>query len=537
MKPGARSILAAAVISCIALPACFRRPAASYWDENQVKERGLYANHYQLQPGANGGTIKKKTRRGTWEYYYRNGALAKREHYGNNKDRANRPRGKWQWYDSTGNLIRYQQFKKGGEEKTCLFAGEGIFEWETLRWEVESIGRDSFSVNEFRNGELYRRYMQFNGTLFLRTAVAPAARTTRGPEPVVSQVHNPDILPPDKAQTLPNPNLVANPSFEFTSVQWPELTAITIADTLIDYWKSASGTPDYLRGRKVPARNGTAVAGIRIYSRGGAHIEYIQGRFTEPLQADTVYCVSIHYKLSDRSALAADAVGVHISRDSFRFYRFMESGLKGHIVNKPGQLLFYKDRWMQLNGSYRAMGGERFITLGGFRSEDSIHAVRVSERGQAEAYYFLDDIQLYKAGPSGCQSNTSERPPVPTDRPVREVPDAPMILRAVQFKANSAELDTAGKEELDELCAWMLARPQWALRVEGHTDSSGREDVNQKLSSDRAAAVGAYLVSKGLPQERIRTIGQGSRFPLHPNNTPENRALNRRVEIRFLPFR
>jgi outer membrane protein OmpA-like peptidoglycan-associated protein len=518
---------------CLALTACFRIPAASYWDEQLVKERGRYSTHYQLQPSANGGTLKKKTRRGTWEYYYRNGALAKREHYGNSKDRANLPRGQWQWFDSTGKMIRYQQFKKGGEEKACLFAGEGVFEWETLRWEVEAIGRDSFAVNEFRSGELYRRYMQFNGTLFLRTAVAPAVRTVRGPEPVASQVHNPDILPPENAQVLPNPNLVANPSFEFTSVNWPELTAITIADTLIDYWKTASGTADYLRGKKVQARHGTAVAGIRIFSRGGAHIEYIQGQLTEALQADTLYCVRIHYKLSGRSALAADAVGVHISRDSFRFYRFAESGLKGHIVNKPGQLLFYKDRWMQLNGSYRALGGERFITLGGFRTEDSIHAVRVSERGNAEAYYFLDDIQLYKAGHSGCMSNTMERPPALSDRPVREVPDTPMILRAVQFKANSAELDATGKEELDELAAWLLARPQWLLRVEGHTDSSGREDVNRKLSSDRAAAAGAYLLLKGLPQARIITIGQGSRFPLRPNTTAENRALNRRVEVTF----
>jgi outer membrane protein OmpA-like peptidoglycan-associated protein len=108
-----------------------------------------------------------------------------------------------------------------------------------------------------------------------------------------------------------------------------------------------------------------------------------------------------------------------------------------------------------------------------------------------------------------------------------------MILRAVQFKANSAELDAAGKEELDELASWLLARPQWLLRVEGHTDSSGREEVNLILSARRAAAVGDYLISKGLAPEHIRTVGQGSRFPLRPNNSAENRALNRRVEVAF----
>jgi len=229
-------------------------------------------------------------------------------------------------------------------------------------------------------------------------------------------------------------------------------------------------------------------------------------------------------------------VGVHISRDSFRFYQFAQSGLQSHILNKPGQLLFYADRWMQLSGMYRALGGERFITIGGFREADSIHAVRVSPKGQAEAYYFIDDLQLYRADASGCSNNTSTRPPSINDQPVREVPDTPLVLQAVQFKANSAELDAAGKEELDELAAWMLARPQWALRVEGHTDSSGREDVNLILSARRAGAVSDYLISKGLAQERIRTIGQGSRFPLRHNNSPENRALNRRVEVAFHPI-
>ena len=188
---------------------------------------------------------------------------------------------------------------------------------------------------------------------------------------------------------------------------------------------------------------------------------------------------------------------------------------------------------MQLSGTYRALGGERFITIGGFREADSIHAVRVSPNGQAEAYYFIDDLQLYRADANGCKSNTSARPPLVNDQPVREVPDTPLVLQAVQFKANSAELDAAGKEVLDELAAWMLARPQWALRVVGHTDSSGSEEVNRILSSRRAAAVGDYLISKGLATERIRTEGQGSRFPLRPNNSPENRALNRRVEVAF----
>jgi OOP family OmpA-OmpF porin len=67
----------------------------------------------------------------------------------------------------------------------------------------------------------------------------------------------------------------------------------------------------------------------------------------------------------------------------------------------------------------------------------------------------------------------------------------------------------------------------------GHTDSIGTERYKQKLSERRAAAVKAYLVSKGIPASKITTIGKGETQPVATNKTAAGRQKNRRVDIEF----
>jgi outer membrane protein OmpA-like peptidoglycan-associated protein len=67
--------------------------------------------------------------------------------------------------------------------------------------------------------------------------------------------------------------------------------------------------------------------------------------------------------------------------------------------------------------------------------------------------------------------------------------------------------------------------------VEGHTDSQGSDDLNLKLSEDRAAAVRDYLVSRGVAADRLSAVGVGEKRPIADNTSAEGRANNRRVEI------
>ena len=79
----------------------------------------------------------------------------------------------------------------------------------------------------------------------------------------------------------------------------------------------------------------------------------------------------------------------------------------------------------------------------------------------------------------------------------------------------------------------MNENPGLTIRVEGHTSNAGDDDANMKLSQDRADAVKAYLVSKGISADRITAEGFGETMPIADNNTASGRAKNTRVEIKM----
>ncbi len=70
--------------------------------------------------------------------------------------------------------------------------------------------------------------------------------------------------------------------------------------------------------------------------------------------------------------------------------------------------------------------------------------------------------------------------------------------------------------------------------MSAHTDSKGSDDYNFKLSDNRARSVKEYLLSKGIDEKRIVSQGYGETRPVVPNDTDENRQLNRRVEFKIL---
>ena len=100
----------------------------------------------------------------------------------------------------------------------------------------------------------------------------------------------------------------------------------------------------------------------------------------------------------------------------------------------------------------------------------------------------------------------------------------------VFFETGSATLSPEGMASLGDL-ATKLRDGVAPLRIEGHTDNVGSDEVNQRLSIERALAVADFLSQHGLPRERITTEGLGPRKPIADNEDEEGRAQNRRVEI------
>ena len=105
----------------------------------------------------------------------------------------------------------------------------------------------------------------------------------------------------------------------------------------------------------------------------------------------------------------------------------------------------------------------------------------------------------------------------------------------VTFDLGSHDLRPGLYNELDRIARIMIKYPQTSIIVEGHTDSTGSESYNQKLSERRATSVKSLLVQRAVQDYRVNTVGYGESRPLATNSTPAGRQMNRRVEIRITP--
>ncbi len=101
----------------------------------------------------------------------------------------------------------------------------------------------------------------------------------------------------------------------------------------------------------------------------------------------------------------------------------------------------------------------------------------------------------------------------------------------VKFAFDSSDLTAAAKTNLDKLAQVLVNNPDTNINIYGFTDSKGTDDYNLGLSDRRAAAVKAYMVTKGVDGSRMITMGMGEKDPVASNDTDAGRAENRRVEF------
>lgn len=154
------------------------------------------------------------------------------------------------------------------------------------------------------------------------------------------------------------------------------------------------------------------------------------------------------------------------------------------------------------------------------------------------------------APPPPAGSTAPQRPPAPPE-PVSEptiVPPEPVRddaisaasldelnknspLKPVFYELDSSELNAVSQKALDDNAALLKKYPSWTVTVEGHCDERGTAEYNLALGERRAITARAYLVSLGIPANRLRTVSYGKEFPFDPGHDESAFAKNRRAHF------
>ncbi len=337
-------------------------------------------------------------------------------------------------------------------------------------------------------------------------------------------------------------NLIPDPGFEIIE-KVPSHKYNGIQCT--KYWVNAVPTPgDYynslakskLLGVSVPrnifgyqkAHSGNGYAGICVQKD---LKEYVETKLTSQLVKGQKYLIEFYISRAENRLGYVNEFGVLFSTKIRTDGETTGLAIKPDVVfaNQDG----YKDtkNWTKLSATYTAEGFETVLILGHFNYDKTISYKR-------KAHYYIDDVSITKvyeetspAVENGEIAVTKQEEKDSNKEVFTPAIGEIVTLNNIFFNSNKSEILPASYEELNKLSDYLFANTNTFIQINGHTDNTGSEEENKKLSEARAKAVSTYLVTKGIDEKRINYIGYGSVKPIASNDTEEGKQKNRRVEF------
>ena len=479
--------------------------AKDSYSNGQAKYKGKYIECQTNDPAYPEIIVNEKRKFGEWKSYYPNGHLKEVRRYTENvKDCQTKVvrEGVWEYYNQDGTLYLTEEY----QNNALLVSQVDIYE------KTQQIGQ--VTKSDFAADSVILRFPQ------------------------------------------PNDQLITNPGFERYYFQPIPLVndGFDQIETLIPGWYSPDeATPDYYHHFRavegVPPHfqsdddHAGGYIGLMLYlGKGGNryvippdYTETVQTKLLKPLQKDSIYCLKMSIRLSDNAGYSINKLGALFSEKAVTFQNTKSFDAPSMVFNHG---LDDQDRWQTLCESYRAAGGERFLSIGRFSSIDHMKRKTFAFRYKSPlnindaAYYLLDEVALYPVkDQTDCQCETSGDP----DKLSMEVDTAEftigntIILNNILFAFDSDQLDAKSFQELGRLADYLKAFPATQIEITGHTDQVGNDAYNLDLSQKRANAVARWLEENGIDKGRIKAKGAGNQSPID-GSSPRS-AVNRRVEI------
>lgn len=341
-------------------------------------------------------------------------------------------------------------------------------------------------------------------------------------------------------------NLVKNPSFE-TFVKCPQNLGNLDKD-VVDWVAPTQGSTDYFNGCSLamgtpknfngeqPANFGVGYVGFYFYAPDD-YREYIQAGLDQTLVKGETYTVSFYVSLAERSDFAIKEFGIQFVEHPIKVAT-RKTLSRMHLSKIPGDVSnyfeikysdFYSDKedWVKVEKEFVANGTENYMLIGNFKNNVRTQKFRTKRNVTKGSYYYLDMVSVVPLNP-----NAHARTVVVSDGKSFQL-DSIHTFKNLLFRFDTFELLPKSKHELDEIEAYLKLRKNLNIEISGHTDAIGSASYNKRLSKNRAQAVAAYLIQKGIDSTRVTYEGFGSERPAMLNRTSTGRENNRRVEFRI----
>jgi OmpA-OmpF porin, OOP family len=374
---------------------------------------------------------------------------------------------------------------------------------------------------------------------------------------------------PAIASAQNNENLVDNGGFESSTGKAKKLGQIDMATG----WKSPTGAradlyltdsklpeigaPNNIYGKEEP-KEGENYAGIVGFSYGDkVPRSYLMAKFKTPLKKDVKYCVSFYVSLAEWSKYASNQIGANISKKEFGTDQKSAIIDQTHIIHPDNKIFNALYGWEKVCGTFVAEGGEKYITIGNFTSNEDTKKETNKKPADMKsgsqiiaAYYYIDDVSvtlISEDQPCDCGGDVDPNQVSGTiyQRALRiddrMTPAQKVESQGIFFAFGKDRLTAQAMAALDLIAAEMKANPAMTITLNGHSDPAEDELAAKKpyyadMDKKRIATVTEYLKEKGIDAGRIKSSGKGSGEPsseiVETDDDDLKMAKNRRVEVK-----
>lgn len=364
-----------------------------------------------------------------------------------------------------------------------------------------------------------------------------------------------------------NENLVDNGGFESSTGKTKKLGQIDMATG----WKSPTGARSdlFLKDAKMPEigvptnaygkeepKDGENYAGFVAFSFGDkVPRSYVMTKLKTPLKKDMKYCVSFYISLAEASKYSCNQIGANISKKEFGTDQKSAIIDKTHIMHQDNKIFNAMYGWEKVCGEFVAEGGEKYITIGNFTSNEDTKKENNKKSSDIKtqiiaAYYYIDEVtvtlitddQKCDCGGDQAESDISatiyQKAVVINDR---MTPKEKIESQGVYFAFGKDRLTQQAMAALDLTVAEMKANKTMTITLNGHSDPAEDELAQKKpyyaeMDKKRIAVVTEYLTGKGIEASRIKSVAKGNSEPnkeiTDSDSDDLKMAKNRRVEIK-----